>query len=92
MHRKGRRVFIFVCLARKSRYTFDIKQEIFDKPLLHHFHDHLNVYIKHLRAYQKSGTQDPMRTQDTVRTKDPRRTQDPERNQEPGPYEDPGLY
>ena len=39
MHRKERRIFVFVCLARNPRYAFDIKQEIFDKPLLHHFHD-----------------------------------------------------
>ena len=34
-------------------------------------------------AYQKNGTQDPMRAQDAIRTQSPMRTQDPMRTQNP---------
>ena len=56
MHRKERRIFVFVCLARNPRYAFDIKQEIFDKPLLHHFHDHIFDHLLDLHYQGPSAT------------------------------------
>ena len=56
MHRKEREVFLFVFLVRNVRYAFDIKQEIFDKPLLHHFHDHILGHLLDLHYQGPSAT------------------------------------
>ena len=56
MHRKKIRVLIFVCLARNPRYAFDIKQEIIDKPHLHHFHDHILDHLLDLHYQGPSAT------------------------------------
>ena len=56
MHRKEREVFLFVFLVRNFRYAFDIKQEIFDKPLLHHFHDHILGHLLDLHYQGPSAT------------------------------------
>ena len=52
-------MFIFICLARNPRYVCDIKQELFDKPLLHHFHDHILDHLLDLHDQSPSATNSP---------------------------------